>query len=303
MPELPDITIYVERIAAHLQGQELRAIDIYHPFLLRSVKPMPQDLVGRQLARITRLGKRIVLAFADDSHREIFACIHLMIAGRFTLATGAAKKTPSTLAMFRFERHALLLTEAGSKRRASLTMFASERELLATDRGGLDVLRATPATFAQALREKNHTIKRALTDPTIIDGVGNAYSDEILHRAGMSPYLQTKHMTDQQFAHLLSSACNVLREWIERLQSQAGEGFPAKVTAFHPEMAVHGKFGQPCPVCGTAVQRIRYAENEANYCPHCQTSDKLLADRGLSRLLKQDWPKTLTELEERKRSL
>ncbi len=294
MPELPDITIYVERLRALAQGQHLESMRIGGPFVLRTVAPKPEDFAGRLLREIGRIGKRIVLSFDGD----LFAVIHLMIAGRLHWRPPTAPLPKQHgLVAFDFAPGTLLLTEAGSKRRAALHLMAGPDALVAFSRGGVDVLKTTPPALGAALRRENRTLKRALSDPTIVDGIGNAYSDEILHRARLSPFKLTGSLTDDEVAILHRAAGAVLTEWITRLREEAGTGFLEKVTAFRPEMAVHGKYGQPCPVCGTPVQRIVYAENEANYCPGCQTGGRLLADRALSRLLKSDWPRTIEELE------
>ena len=295
MPELPDVTIYVERIRAHAIGKPLERLRIGSPFVLRSVEPRPDVLAGRTLDYVGRIGKRIVLGFEGD----VYAVIHLMIAGRLRWRKpGASIAGKNGLAAADFPDGALVLTEAGSKRRASLHLADGADGLKAFARGGVDVLNASTPQFTEALRRQNRTLKRALTDPAIVDGVGNAYSDEILHRARMSPFKLTRDASDDELRHLRDAAVDVLSEWIERLRAEVGEGFPDKVTAFRPEMAVHGKFGEPCPVCGAPVQRIVYADNEANYCPGCQTGGKVFADRSLSRLLKKDWPRTLDELED-----
>lgn len=295
MPELPDITLYLERLQAYAVGKELQRLRLGSPFFLRTVEPRPGQFAGRRLESVGRIGKRIVLGFEGD----LFAVIHLMIAGRLRWRkAGASISGKNGLAAADFPSGALVITEAGSKRRASLHLVDGAEGLEVFARGGVDVLRAPPEAFAGALRHRNRTLKRALTDPSIVDGVGNAYSDEILHRARMSPFKQTKDMSDGELRDLHSAAVAVLTEWIDRLRAEVGDGFPDKVTAFRPEMAVHGKFGEPCPVCGAPVQRIVYADNEANYCPGCQTGGKVFADRSLSRLLKDDWPKTLAELEE-----
>ena len=295
MPELPDITVYVERLRAFAGGSRLQRIRLGNPFVLRTVEPGPPEMVGRTLESVSRIGKRIVLGFDEES----FAVIHLMIAGRLRWQKpGAALARKSGLAAFDFERGSLALTEAGSKHRASLHLLSGSADLARFDRGGIDVLRSSPEEFATALRGRNRTLKRALTDPAIVDGVGNAYSDEILHRARMSPFRLTYEMGESELMRLQEAAAEVLTEWTDRLRAEVGENFPEKVTAFRPEMAVHGKFGRPCPVCGARVQRIVYAENEANYCPGCQTGGKVFADRSLSRLLKNDWPRTLDDLEE-----
>jgi formamidopyrimidine-DNA glycosylase len=295
MPELPDITVYVERLRAFAEGSRLQRIRLGNPFVLRTVEPSPASIAGRKLESVSRIGKRIVLGFEGES----YAVIHLMVAGRLRWQKpGAALARKSGLAAFDFDRGSRALTEAGSKHRASLHLLSERADLAQFDRGGIDVLGASPEAFAAALRRKNRTLKRALTDPAIVDGVGNAYSDEILHRARMSPFRLTHEMSDLDFERLQGAAVGVLTEWIDRLRSEVGEKFPEKVTAFRSEMAVHGKFGLPCPQCGAPVQRIIYAENEANYCPGCQTGGKMFADRSLSRLLKKDWPRTLDELEE-----
>ncbi len=297
MPELPDITIYVERLRAFTVGKRLEALRVPSPFLVRTFDPPVGELVGRTVRTVDRLGKRLVLGFDDD----LFAVIHLMIAGRLRWKPPRAA-IPGKLgqAAFDFADGTLLFTEASKQKRASLHVVRGRAALADFDRGGLDLFAATPATFLAALTAENHTIKRALTDPTIIDGVGNAYSDEILHAAAVSPFKQTRTFALDDAAALLAAARACLTTWTERLRAEVGAGFPDEVTAFRPEMAVHGKFGQPCPRCGAPVQRIKYADNEANYCAPCQTGGKLLADRGLSRLLKADWPKTLDQLEERR---
>jgi formamidopyrimidine-DNA glycosylase len=298
VPELPDVTVYVERLRAFLVGRPLRAIRIASPFVLRTVDPQPGELVGREVKGARRIGKRIVISFDGDLH----AVVHLMIAGRFKWRPPKAK-LPGRLALaaFDFDHGTLLFTEASKKKRASLHVVRGSDSLRDFDRGGLDVFAATDAEFAAALREENHTIKRALTDPTVLDGIGNAYSDEILWRAQMSPFVQTKQLSDEDFTKLHDATKASLTEWTDRLRAQVGDGFPEDVTAFRPEMAVHGKYRQPCPRCGSPVQHIVYADNEANYCATCQTGGRLLADRALSRLLKSNWPKTLEELEERRK--
>jgi len=298
VPELPDITVYVERLAAYTVGRVLEKVRLQSPFVLRSVDPPISAITGKRVTGTGRIGKRIVLSFEDDLH----LVIHLMIAGRLRWKKGGAAVPKKVgLAAFDFAHGSLIFTEASPKKRASLVVVRGEAALAEIHRGGVDLLSVGTAEVAAALRAENHTIKRALTDPTVIDGVGNAYSDEILHRAKMSPFRQTRQLGDDEIARLHAAATAVLTEWIERIRAEVGDGFPDEVTAFRPEMAVHGKYGKPCPVCGTPVQRIRYADNEANYCTTCQTGGKLLADRSLSRLLKDNWPKTLEELEERKR--
>jgi formamidopyrimidine-DNA glycosylase len=297
MPELPDVTVYVERLRALVVGQVLEGIRLASPFVLRTVTPSPKDLVGARVEGIERLGKRIVFAMEGDR----FVVIHLMIAGRLRWHPPKAK-LPGKLALagFDFPNGTLIFTEASGKKRASLHLVQGRAGLADFDRGGLDVLAATGRQFAERLRSERHTVKRALTDPTLFDGIGNAYSDEILWAAKLSPFRMTTAMEDEEVARLHKAAKQQLTHWTKLLRDEVGDGFPDKVTAFRPEMAVHGKYGQPCPVCGTKVQRIVYADNEANYCPTCQTEGRLLADRSLSRLLKEDWPKTLEELEERR---
>jgi formamidopyrimidine-DNA glycosylase len=299
MPELPDVTVYVERLRALTYGQPVLAIRLASPFVLRTVTPAPREFIGARVESVERLGKRIVIGAAG----ELYLVIHLMIAGRLRWKPPQAK-LPGKLALagFDFPNGTLVFTEASGKKRASLHLLAGRAGLADFDRGGLDVFAATQADFAARLRSERHTIKRALTDPTLFDGIGNAYSDEILHAAKLSPFRMTNSITDHEVAALHRACTAQLAMWTERLRAEVGDGFPDKVTAFRPEMAVHGKYGKPCPVCGTHVQRIVYADNEANYCPTCQTEGRLLADRSLSRLLKQDWPKTLEELEERRRA-
>ena len=297
MPELPDVTVYVERLRARIVGQPIEGFRIARQFVLRTVTPAPAELIGAKVEGVERLGKRIVIAV--DGAR--FLVIHLMIAGRLRWKPRGAK-LPGKLALagFDFPDGTLVFTEASPKKRASLHVIAGRAALADFDRGGLDVSRATAAEFGARLRSERHTVKRALTDPTLFDGIGNAYSDEILHAGKLSPFRTTSTLTDDEVAALHRACTSQLALWTERLRAEVGDGFPDKVTAFRPEMAVHGKYGQPCPACGTKVQRIVYADNEANYCPSCQTEGRLLADRSLSRLLKDDWPKTLEELEERR---
>ena len=293
MPELPDITLYIEALDRRVVGRRLDTIRVRSPFLVRTYDPPLTLLEGRVVRRMRRLGKRIVFGMDD----ELWLVLHLMIAGRLHWKDRGAKfPGKGGLAAFDFENGTLLLTEAGSKHRASLHLVRGGEALRAHDPGGLDVFAATAGEFAAALRRENHTLKRSLTDPRLFDGIGNAYSDEILHRARMSPFALSQKLSDDEIARLLSASREVLREWTERFREQTGDGFPEKVTAFRPEMAVHGKFGKPCPVCGAPVQRIRYADNETNYCPRCQTEGRILADRSLSRLLKDDWPGHLDEL-------
>lgn len=297
MPELPDVTIYVEALRRSVRGQTLRRVRIASPFVVRSVEPPVFAAEGRVLQSVSRLGKRIVLGFDGD----FYFVLHLMIAGRLRWEAPGAKAPPKLgLAAFEFERGTLLFTEAGTKKRASLHAAQGAAALAAHERGGRDVFALDADAFAAELRRENHTLKRALTDPRLFDGIGNAYGDEILHAAGLSPVALTGKLSDEAAARLHASARRVLAAGLERLRAQFAERFPGpgEITAFRPEFAVHGKYGQACPVCGTNVQRIRYAENETNYCPRCQTGGKLLADRSLSRLLKDDWPRTIEELED-----
>jgi formamidopyrimidine-DNA glycosylase len=294
MPELPDITVYIEALERRVLGARLEATRIAHPFLLRTFDPPIATLYGRRVVALQRLGKRIAIGFEGDH----WLMLHLMIAGRLHwLTPSAAKKGRAALAYFVFDTGTLTLTEAGTKRRASLYVFSSSEQLRRADPGGLEVLQASLEEFQSRLFAENHTLKRSLTDPRAFSGIGNAYSDEILHRAGLSPVALTQKLTPQATRRLYEAVRAVLTEWTGRLRAEAREEFPEKVTAFRPHMAVHGRFGKPCPVCGTAVQRIRYAENETNYCPRCQTEGRILADRSLSRLLKDDWPRTVEELE------
>ena len=296
MPELPDVTIYIEAIAARVVGRPLLAYSILSPFILRTVDPSLDELVGRGVMGVERLGKRIVIGFDGD----FFVVIHLMIAGRFRwIDAGARKKVPARIALaeFGFVTGTLVLTEAGTTRRASLHVVRGRAALAQFDRGGLEVLDATLADFAERLARENHTLKRSLTDPRLFSGIGNAYSDEVLHRARLSPLKLTSRLTDEEISRLFGATRDTLRWWTEQMRAETRGGFPEKVTAFREGMAVHGRYGHPCPVCGTPVQRIRYRDNETNYCAHCQTEGRLLADRALSRLLKQDWPRTVEELE------
>lgn len=292
MPELPDITVYVEALQRRIVGQPIEEIRLSTPFLLRTVDPPLAELVGKRVTGIERLGKRIAIVVEGD----LFLVIHLMIAGRLHWKARGAKAGRKGLADFVFPNGTLTLTEAGTKRRASLYAIRGRAGLEPHTRGGLEVLGATRDQFAERLRAESHTVKRSLTDPRLFSGIGNSFSDEILHRAKLSPVKLTGRLTDDEITTLFDATTSTLIEWTDRLRAEAGDEFPEKVTAFRPEMAVHGKFMQPCPVCGTPVQRIRYADNETNYCPRCQTDGKLLADRGLSRLLKQDWPKSIDEL-------
>jgi formamidopyrimidine-DNA glycosylase len=295
VPELPDVAIYVERLSAHLVGQRITGFRLPKPFLVRTFDPPLDAAVGKKVLGFSRIGKRIVF----ELEQELFLVLHLMIAGRLHLGE-PGKKLPGRIGLLGidFEQNALVLTEAGSKRRASLHLVRGRGSLQAFVRGGVEPFEVDLATFSAALRRETRTIKRALCDPTIVSGVGNAYSDEILHRARLSPMQRTTNLSDAELGTLFDATRQVLQEWLERLRREAGQGFPEKVTAFRPEMAVHGKYRQPCPVCGTAVQRIVYANNECNYCPRCQTDGKLLADRVLSRLLTKDFPRTIEDLEE-----
>ena len=298
MPELPDIVNYVEALEARIAGSTLRAIRVRSPFVLRSISPSPDELAGAAVLRVGHIGKRIVIELEGDR----YVVLHLMIAGRLRWDEVAPRSAGKTvLALFSFDAGTLTMTEAGSKRRASIQLIAGREALEDLDRGGIDPIAASPAAFAKALRAESHTLKRTLTDPRLISGIGNAYSDEILHRARLSPLQLTSRLSDEEVARLREATRAVLTEWTDRLRAESRGRFPEKVTAFRPEMAVHGKFGQPCPVCGSPVQRIVYAENETNYCATCQTEGRLLADRALSRLLHDDWPRSLEEMEERKR--
>jgi len=293
MPELPDVQVYVERIENLLSKRVLARLAILNPFVLRSVDPPPAAFAGRSLLGTRRIGKRVVIEFEG----ELFAVLHLMIAGRLRwLAAGRKPPGRISLAAFEFDSGALVLTEAGSKRRASLHLTRSAGSLAAFDPGGIEIATAASEEFAGLLTRENHTLKRALTDPRLFAGIGNAYSDEILFRARLSPLALTRSLRDDEVRRLFAATRDVLGEWTERLRAQAGDSLPDQVTAFRPEMAVHGKFGQPCPACGSPVQRIVYAENETNYCARCQTGGRLLADRSLSRLLHASWPKSIDEL-------
>jgi len=296
VPELPDVTLYVEAIARRVIGQPLTGYAIKSVFALRTVDPPLDALVGRVVLGVRRLGKRIVL----DVDGGLHLVVHLMIAGRFRwIPAGARAKVPAriTLAEFQFPPGTLVLTEAGTKRRASIHLVRGAEALTPFDRGGLEPLDTTRDAFAERLARENHTLKRSLTDPRLFSGIGNAYSDEILHRARLSPLKLTSRLTADEATRLYDATRATLTEWTDRLRAEVGDGFPEKVTAFHDGMAVHGRYREPCPVCGTAVQRIRYRDNETNYCPRCQTEGRLLADRALSRLLHEDWPRTVEELE------
>jgi formamidopyrimidine-DNA glycosylase len=286
MPELPDVTAYIASLEKRIGGQRLLEVKLFNPFLLRTAVPPIGTVNGRRVRSVSRLGKRVVISLEDDLH----LVIHLMIAGRLHWP---GKKTRHTLALLEFENGTLSFTEAGSKRRASLHLVQGEAALRAMDPGGIEVLQADAQSFAQRLLSENHTLKRALTDPRLFSGIGNAYSDEILHRAKLSPIALTKDLSEEETGRLYAATRAVLEEWIRRLRTDA---FPEKVTAFREEMAVHGRYGKPCPVCGAPVQRIVYAENETNYCARCQTGGRILADRALSRLLKKSWPRSIDEL-------
>jgi formamidopyrimidine-DNA glycosylase len=296
MPELPDITVYAESLQAKVRGSMLQRVRVLNPFLLRTALPPIAQAEGRRVVGVERLGKRVVLALDG----ELFLVIHLMIAGRLRwLGAGAKPPGRIALASFEFDGGTLVLTEAGSKRRASLHLVAGRAALAAMDPGGIDVLGCDLASFTQRLTTENHTLKRSLTDPRLFSGIGNAYSDEILHRARLSPVALTRSLSAEQTHQLFDATRAVLAEWTERLRADAvrSGNWPDQVTAFRPEMAVHGRHGLPCPVCGAPVQRIVYADNETNYCARCQTGGKLLADRALSRLLKASWPRHIDELE------
>ncbi len=299
MPELPDITLYLECLRPRVVGQVLERVRLVSPFLLRSVEPPLAAVAGRPVTGLRRLGKRLVFALEPD----LFLVLHLMIAGRLHWKPRGAKPPGKVgLAAFDFPTGTLTLTEAGTKKRASLHIVRGEAALAGHDPGGLEVLDADANAFRRALQRENHTLKRALTDPRLFSGIGNAYSDEILHRARLSPLALTQRLAEDEIARLHGATRATLLDWLDRQRREVGDGFPEKVTAFRDGMAVHGRFGQPCPACGTAVQRIVYAENETNYCPRCQTDGKVLADRSLSRLLKDDWPRTVEELEEQRRT-
>jgi formamidopyrimidine-DNA glycosylase len=294
MPELPDITVYLECLAPRVLGQPLERLVIRNPFVLRSVSPSPAEVAGARVIGLRRFGKRIVIALEG----ERFIVIHLMIAGRLRWnAPGAKRPGKLALALFIFPTGTLALSEAGTKRRASLHLVAGEEGLQAFRRGGLEVLEADQTEFAERLRSENHTLKRALTDPRLFSGIGNAYSDEILHRARLSPLALSRKLDDASVARLFEATRATLLDWTARLRAEVGSGFPDKVTAFREGMAVHGRYREPCPVCGAPVQRIRYADNETNYCARCQTGGRLLADRAMSRLLHEDWPRSIDEVE------
>jgi formamidopyrimidine-DNA glycosylase len=293
MPELPDITVYVEALSQRIINERLQRIRVTSPFLVRTFEPPLEYVEGKTVRELRRLGKRIAIGLDE----ELWVVLHLMIAGRLHWKPPAAKLAGKySLAAFDFARGTLLLTEAGAKRRAALYLVQGESALEKHNPGGLEVFSATLDQFASVLQKENHTLKRSLSDPRLFSGIGNAYSDEILHRAQLSPIAMTSKLTQEESERLYQATCATLAEWTQRLRDEAGDGFPENVTAFRPEMAVHGKFGKPCPVCGSPVQRIRYADNETNYCPACQTGGRVLADRSLSRLLKNDWPRTLDDL-------
>ncbi len=298
MPELPDVLVYIEGLERRVVGRELARVRLASPFLLRTVDPPLSEAFGREVAGLRRLGKRIVLELAGG----LFLVLHLMIAGRLRWKKRDAPVPKKIgLAAFDFPDGALILTEAGSKKRARMHFVRGEEALAEHDPGGVEPLDATPGEFRDALGRENHTLKRALTDPRLVSGIGNAYSDEILHRARMSPFKQTSRLTDEEWTRLHAATRETLVDWIERTRAEVGDGFPGRVTAFREGMAAHGRYGEPCPTCGSPIQRIVYASKESNYCPRCQTGGRLLADRALSQLLRKDWPKTLEELETRKR--
>ena len=306
MPELPDVVVYIEALTPRVVGQPLERLRIGNPFIIRTIEPPPAELHGRRVIGLRRMGKRIVFAFEGD----LFMVIHLMIAGRLKWrpSTGSGQEARAAipgkvgLAAFDFPAGTLLFTEAGSKRQASIHLVRGSGGLAEFERGGLEVLETDLPTFAGRLTRENHTLKRALTDPHVFSGIGNAYSDEILHAARLSPMKLTSALDDEEIARLFEATQRTLEAWIARTRDEVGDGFPEKVTAFRQGMAVHGRYGQPCPVCASPVQRIVYASNECNYCARCQTEGRLLSDRALSRLLRQDWPKTLDEMERRRSS-
>jgi len=298
LPELPDVTVYIEALDARIRGARLQGVRLARPFVLRSVDPPLSAAAGRMVTGLSRLGKRIVIELSG----ELFLVLHLMIAGRLHWRRSGAKPSGKIgLAAFDFDAGTLVMTEAGSRRRAAIHLVQGTAALREHDPGGLEVFDADLETFRAALLRENHTLKRLLTDPTILSGIGNAYSDEILHRARLSPVRLSRHLTDEEIARLFEATRSTLADWIERLRQQAGGEFPEGVTAFREGMAAHGRYGKPCPTCGQPIQRIVYAENETNYCAGCQTGGRLMADRALSRLFREDWPRTVEELEERKR--
>jgi formamidopyrimidine-DNA glycosylase len=294
MPELPDIVLYLEHLTPRVLNQTLDRVVVRSPFLVRTFDPPISEAAGKRVLALRRMGKRIVFAFEGG----LFLVVHLMIAGRFRWKPPGTKPPGKVgLAAFEFPSGVLILTEAGTKRRASIYLVKGEESLRQFDRGGLEVLDADAATFAARLRSESHTLKRALTDPRLFSGIGNAYSDEILHRARLSPLARTGKLTDEEVDRLYHATRATLEHWITKLRVEEGDKFPEKVTAFREGMAVHGRYKLPCPVCGTPVQRIRYADNETNYCARCQTGGRLLADRAMSRLLKEDWPRSIDEVE------
>ena len=299
MPELPDIALYLRALEPRVLGRRVTGIRLASPFVLRSVTPPVSAAAGCTVVGLSRLGKRVVF----ELDRDLFLVFHLMIAGRFRWRPPATA-IPGKIGLLAvdFDHGALILTEAGTKRRASLHVVSGRAALLEHDPGGLDVLESELEIFERALRQVNHTLKRALTDPHLFSGIGNAYSDEILHAACLSPFKQTESLSEDEVRRLYDATRQTLTSWTERLQAEAGDDFPEKVTAFREGMAVHGRYGKPCPRCGAPVQRIVYADNEANYCARCQTGGRLLADRSLSRLLREDWPRTLEELERKRRA-
>ena len=290
MPELPDLTVYLESLASRIANRRLLRVVLLNPFFLRTAVPPIASAEGRMVQSLRRLGKRVVIALEGD----LYLVLHLMIAGRLRWDEKPPKKI--ALALLEFESGSLAVTEAGTKRRASLHLVQGKAALDAMDPGGIEIFASTLEKFREVLVSENHTLKRALTDPHLFAGIGNAYSDEILHRAKLSPIAMTKSLAEAEVERLYAATREVLREWVERLRAQTGAGFPEKVTAFREEMAVHGRYGKPCPVCGAPVQRIVYAENETNYCARCQTGGRILADRALSRLLKKSWPRSIDEL-------
>jgi len=297
MPELPDVTVYIEALDARIRNARLERVRLAKPFVLRSVDPPLSGAAGRQVIGVSRLGKRIVIRLDGD----LFLVLHLMIAGRLHWRSAGARPPGKIgLAAFDFSSGTLVMTEAGSKRRASIHFFRGEAALRDLDPGGIEVFDADLGSFRETLAHESHTLKRALTDPRILSGIGNAYSDEILHRARLSPVKLTRQLSEEESERLIEACRGTLADWVDRLRREAGGRFPEGVTAFREGMAVHGRYGKPCPACGAPVQRIVHAENETNYCARCQTGGRLLADRALSRLLKEDWPRTIEELEERR---
>jgi len=294
VPELPDIVVYIEALEKRIKGSVLARVRVANPFLLRTAVPPLSSVEGKKVVELRRLGKRICFGLEGD----LWLVLHLMIAGRLHWYNERGKAAKGrSLAVFDFSNGSLVLTEAGSQKRASLHLVQDEAGLENLNPGGLEIFDTTTEQFARAIRAKNHTLKRALTDPRILSGIGNAYSDEILFEAKLSPFTLTQKLTDDETAHLFEAIKRTLTDWVERLRSESRERFPEKVTAFRPDMTTHGKYGEPCPRCGSKIRRIRYGSNETNYCPTCQTGGKLLADRALSRLLKDDWPRTPEELE------